>query len=133
MYAREVTYDAKSLFPRYIFAKFSLTALYHKIRYTRGVHSLVAFGDYPTPVSEDLINLIQSREGQDGFVRIGEELRGGDKLFIKEGPFRDFIGILERKMKDSDRVMVLLETIRYQVRVIVEKEYVRKFTAEDLD
>src|SRR5215208_2764465 len=38
----------KPLFPRYIFARFKLNEMLHKVRYTRGVHSVVGFGAGPT-------------------------------------------------------------------------------------
>ena len=44
------TYVTKPLFPRYIFAQFEVNDLYHKVRFSRGVHSVVSFGEGPTPI-----------------------------------------------------------------------------------
>ena len=38
---------AKPLFPSYIFARFKFNEVYHRIRFTRGVHSLVLFNNTP--------------------------------------------------------------------------------------
>src|SRR5262245_53951393 len=53
-------YVTKSLFPRYIFARFKLKDLCHKVRFTRGVFSIVSFGDEPISIPEEIIGLIQS-------------------------------------------------------------------------
>ena len=46
------TYVTKPLFPRYIFARFKVNDLYHKVRFTRGVYSVVSFSEGPTPIAE---------------------------------------------------------------------------------
>jgi transcriptional antiterminator RfaH len=121
-----VSYFPKPMFPRYIFAKVKINDLYHKIRFTRGIHSFVSFGDYPTPIDDDVIEFMRSRQGADGLVRLGDDLSQGDRVEIKDGPLRTFGGIFEREMKDSDRVMILLQTVNYQAHVVIEREQVRK-------
>jgi transcriptional antiterminator RfaH len=116
----------KPLFTGYIFARFDRESLYHKVRFTRGVHSLVGFADGPVPVDEEIINAIRSRIGKDGFVRVGERLMPGDQVIIKEGPLKDFTGIFEREMKESERVMILLNAVNYQARALVEKSMLKK-------
>ena len=121
----------KSLFPGYIFARFKVNDLYHKVRYTRGVHSLVTFSDYPAPISDEIIETIKSRIMEDGLVRIGEEFQPGDEVLINSGPFKDFRGIFQRGVKDADRVRVLLQTVNYQAHIIINREAVRKASASD--
>lgn len=118
------TYLTKPLFPRYIFAQFKVNDLYHKVRFTRGVYNMVSFGECPTSIDEEVITLIQSRVSEDGFVRIGEDLRIGDKVKVKDGPLRNFAGVFERELKDSDRIRILLETVSYQAHIEVEKDLV---------
>src|SRR6266498_6170286 len=65
------TYVTKPLFPRYIFAQFKVNDLYHKVCFTRGVYSVVSFGEGPTPIAEEVITLIRSNIKEDGFVKIG--------------------------------------------------------------
>lgn len=116
----------RPLFTSYIFARFDLNSLYHKVRFTRGIHSLVCFADGPIPVDEEIINTIRSRTGKDRFVRVGVSLSPGDQVMIKEGPLRGFTGVFEREMKESERVMILLNTINYQARVQVNKNLLKK-------
>lgn len=114
-------YAIKCLFPRYIFARFSSNGLLHKVRFTRGVHSVVSFGGCPTPVEEDVVNIIRHRAGHDGLITIGDEPKPGDKVTIKHGPFSNLIGIFEHEIGDSDRVSILLTAISYQARVVIDR------------
>lgn len=120
------TYVAKPLFPRYIFAKFDPQHYLHKIRFTRGVHNIVSFGDAPTPVDDEVIELIKQRMGEDGFVRMDDELTPGTKVLINDGPLKDLIGIFERETSEADRVMILLENITYQARIEIRRDYLAK-------
>ena len=120
------TYVAKPFFPRYIFARFKISDLYHKVRFTRGVYSVVGFGEGPTSVDEGIIALIQSNVKEDGFVRIDEEIKPGDTVIVQDGPLKNFAGIFEREMKDTDRIRILLETVSYQAHVEIEKDMVKK-------
>jgi transcriptional antiterminator RfaH len=120
------TYQIKPLFPRYIFARFIVSELLSKVSFTRGVKSVVSFGEYPTPIENEIIMLIQSQIGEDGFVSLGKQLKRGDKVVIEEGYLKHLHGVFEREVKGQSRVTILLEAVKYQGRVIVEKEYVRK-------
>jgi transcriptional antiterminator RfaH len=119
-------YVRKPLFPRYIFAQFKINDLYQKVRFTRGVNSVVSFGEGPTPIDEEIIKLIQSNIKEDGFVRIYDEISLGDKVIVKDGPLKNFTGIFEREMKDTDRVRILLETVSYQAHIEIERVMVKK-------
>lgn len=122
-------YVSKPLFPRYIFARFNAGSLLHKIGFTRGVHSVVSFNATPIPIDDEIIALIQSRVGTDGFVVIGEALRCGDKVVIKDGPMKDLVGIFERDVRESDRVMILLTNVNYQGRLTIDRDLVKKACA----
>ena len=119
-------YIIKPLFARYIFARFDVDRLFHKVRYTRGVRELVGFGDGPATVDQQVIDLVQSRIGEDGLVRIGTGLKPGDPVMVMGGVLKDFTGIFEREMEDSERVMVLLNTISYQARLEIDRNLLQK-------
>jgi transcription antitermination factor NusG len=90
------------------------------------VKSVVGFNNVPLEVEDDIIALIQAQVGEDGFVRLGEDFKRGDEVTVRNGAFRGISGIFDRSMKDSGRVMILLNAINYQAAVIVEKEKVQK-------
>ena len=119
----------KHMFPSYIFGRFRFNKEYHRVRFTRGVHSVVTFVGTPALVEDEIIDLIRSRIGPDGFVRTLEELENleaGDQVIIKDGRFKGFCGVFDRKIQDSERVRILLDTVSFQAHVVVDRELVHK-------
>ncbi len=117
--------DRKSLFPGYLFAKYNPIEHFRKIRYTKGVRDVVSYGYNPVPVDEGIINSIKLRI-KNGFVQISNDLfKKGERVIIREGLFKDFEGIFE-DVKDSERIIILLNLISYQARIVVEAEKVGK-------
>ena len=113
------------LFPRYLFARFACEDL-HKITFTRGVQTVVSFGNTPAPVDDAVIFLIKTRIGEDGFIRFNDELKTGDRVMIVGGPFESLEGIFDRTLNGSERVSLLLSTVALQGRLIIERDYVVK-------
>jgi transcriptional antiterminator RfaH len=128
----QLTRVVKPLFPGYIFARFRFNDLYHKIRFTRGVHSVVRFDNHPTPVDEEIIDLIRSRLGTDGLVKTLAELKAGDEVVINEGRFQKLHGVFEREMQDADadRVTILLSSVSFQAHVVVDRALVSRISQE---
>lgn len=120
------TFIAKPLFERYLFARFKASETLHKVWFTRGVHSVVSFGEHPSPVDDEVIEFIQLQRGEDGLVRVGEELRAGDHVMINEGPLKNFVGVIQGKVKERDRISILLSAVNYQSRVVIERDAVKK-------
>jgi transcriptional antiterminator RfaH len=120
----------RPLFPSYIFSRFKYNEVYHRVRYTRGVHSLVSFNNKPVPVDDEIIELMRSQIGGDGFVKTLEELKAGDEVVINNGRFQDFCGVFERDIPDSDRVRILLNTVSFQAHIVVDRAFVAKVSAE---
>jgi transcriptional antiterminator RfaH len=114
----------KPLFSRYIFARFS-PEMSSKIRYTRGVQTIVGYGDEPTPINDEIIQVIKART-ENGFVRLDDEFEAGDAVRIKHGPLKNFDGVFLRLTKNSDRVMILLNVINYQAQVEVSRDMVTR-------
>jgi len=123
------TYEKKSLFPRYIFARFDASLLLSKICFTRGVRRVVSFGNGPVPVEDEIIEFIKQQTGQDGFICIGEELKRGDPVTVKNGLLGELSGILEREIRGTDRVRILLNAINYQASIVIPRDHVWKKTA----
>ena len=123
---RNETNVIKHLFPRYIFAQFISNSELHKVNYTRGVCNVVGFGEKPCPVDDFIIETIQSQIGEEGFIQVGEDIRKGEKVMIQDGPFESLHGIVEGEVSDNDRLVVLLSSLSYQGRLIIEKALVKK-------
>lgn len=123
------SYEKKPLFPRYIFARFDANVLLSKICFTRGVKKVVGFGNGPVHIEDEIIEFIMEQTGEDGFVQIGEELKRGDRVTVKNGLLGELSGIFDREIKGTDRVRILLNAINYQASIVIPKEHVRKQTA----
>ena len=130
-FTNKLTRLAKPMFPSYIFGRFRFNEEYHRVRYTRGVHSVVTLTGEPTPVEDEIIDLLRSRIGPDGFLKPLEELEkleAGDQVIIKDGRFKGFCGVFDREIQDSERVRILLNTVNFQAHVVVARELVHKFS-----
>jgi transcriptional antiterminator RfaH len=125
-YTGEITQVNKPFFPNYVFARFDVSKLFHKVRLTRGVHSIVCYGANPALVDDCIIAIIRSQIGEDGYVNIGENLKPGDEVIIEDGLLKDFRGVFERETSDADRVMILLQTVSYQAHLVIERDVLKK-------
>ncbi|MBI3952219.1 MAG: hypothetical protein HY314_17355 [Acidobacteria bacterium] len=116
----------KPLFPNYIFCKFRCQEFLRAVKYSRGVRGVVGAGDEPTPVDEEIIAIIHERM-KEGYVVIEPlKFQPGDTVMVEDGPLQGFVGIFERETKDSERVVILLNTIKYQARVVMERAKLKK-------
>jgi transcriptional antiterminator RfaH len=123
-YTGKLFYKTQPLFPRYIFARFGATLL-PKVSFTRGVSSVVNFGNGPMPVEDEIIELIRSRVDEDSCFIRQENFKCGDKVTFSNGVFKNLTGIFEREVKAKNRVILLLETLSYQGRIEVDSELVQ--------
>lgn len=121
-----VTQITRPLFPRYLFARFSIQSSLRKITFTRGVLKVVSFNATPAPIDEEVIELLRARVGNDGFLRVGEALKPGDEVRIKDGPWKALVGVVERNLQSGERVQLLLTAINYQGRLLIEREWLEK-------
>ena len=87
---------------------------------------MVSFNFKPAPIDNQVIELMKSRVGKDGFLKVGEALKPGDKVRIKDGPWMAMVGVIERNTQASERVQILLTAINYQGRLLIERHLVEK-------
>ena len=116
----------KPLFTGYIFTKFDEETQQRLVKYSKGVSSIVSFGDKPALVDESLIEAMKARI-KDGFVHLDPpSFKKGEKVEIKEGPLEGVSGIFDSRVKDSDRVVILLNAIASQSRMVIQAASLRK-------
>lgn len=128
-FSGKVSHLVKPMFPSYIFSRFNYDQVFHKVRYTRGVHSLVSFNNKPALVDDEIVELLRSRVGEDGVVKTIDQLEPGDEVIIKHGRFQNFCGVFEGGISDSDRVRILLNTVSFQAHVVVDRALVARVGA----
>lgn len=106
----------EQLFPSYIFACFDREKHCHMIRYTRGVKYIVG-KETPLSVPAEIIQAIQERMQGGVVVPVPEDIKKGDRVMIKEGPFKDFYGVFQRDMPGKARAMILLEALHCTLQI----------------
>lgn len=107
----------ETLFPCYLFAHFDKEKYAHLITYTRGVRYIVGKTN-PVLVRDEVINTIkEGMEEGNVIVMKPQQFRQGDKVSIKEGPFKEFRGIFEREIRGPERVMILLSTLNCRIEL----------------
>ncbi len=115
---------SSSLFPSYIFVKFDIFRSYCLVKYTRGVRKIVGTENMPTTVPAGIIQSIQERM-VDGFIAIAPpEFAEGEDIHIKGGHLDGFEAVFEERIKNSERVIVLLKTMN--ARVVIDPALLKK-------
>jgi transcriptional antiterminator RfaH len=116
----------KPLFPNYLFARLDLKLHYYKVKWTRGVSKILGTGDGPIPISENVIQRIRERVGKENFVKLEEEWKEGDIVQITSGPFKELMGIFQKKISDKGRVRILMSLIGVDIPVQILQWQIRK-------
>jgi transcriptional antiterminator RfaH len=116
----------KPLFPNYLFAKLDINVHYYKVKWTRGVAKILGTGNGPVPLSEKVIQTVRERLGENNLVRLDDALAEGHLIQFTSGPFKDLMGVFDKKMSDGKRVRVLLSLIGVDVPVQVPRWQIKK-------
>jgi transcriptional antiterminator RfaH len=125
-HARRVEIVSAPLFPRYLFVEIDVAIQrWRSIYSTVGVSKLVCTGDTPTPVSDQVISLLKSREDAAGFIELERrpQFRVGEEVRVLDGVFSECLGLYDG-MSDRNRIAVLLDLLGRKVRVVVDAESV---------
>ena len=122
----KVIQKIKPLFSNYLFAKLDIDTHYYKVKWTRGVNRILGSGVEPVPISEKVIQTIRERTGKGNLVKLEEKWREGDPVRINSGPFKELIGIFQKKMSDNGRVRILLNLIGVDVPVQISRWQIKK-------
>ncbi len=118
----------KPFFPNYGFLLFEFPQQYQLVRYTRGVKSVVGNQNGPIPLPAEVIQQIKGRE-VNGLIELGkygEEPQPGDEVEVAEGVWKGFRGIFKKELSDQQRVMILLNYVSYQGKLLIEKNKLKK-------
>ena len=113
----------EQLFPSYLFARFENERQGHMIAYTRGVRYIVG-RESPLPVHPGIIGAIRDRMRDGVVVPEPGDLKKGEEVVVREGPFKDFCGVFQRELPGKARAMILLEALHCTLEI--EKRSIRK-------
>jgi len=111
----------RPLFPGYLFARFDGKAQYRAVNYAAGVQRVIAWGADPAIVDDALIASIRSRM-RDGCVIVSPSpFLPGQTVRIIEGPLQGLEAVFERELSDEQRIIVLMQTLAYKARVVIDR------------
>ncbi len=98
----------KRVFPGYILVKMKLNErVLNVVRATPGVTRFVGMGNKPTALTEQEVNQIMRRmEAEAPKLRVS--FRTGQKVRITDGPFADFMGMVDKIDTERAKVTVLV-------------------------
>lgn len=115
------------LFPGYIFIQVNeQSPSFTTIRSTRGVAKFVSFGGEPSPVPNELIELIQQRITNNDMDEPNKNVpQKGDKLEITEGPFKGLEAIFTQPDGDM-RAIVLVTVMSQLVPTSIANQHLKK-------
>ena len=119
-------YDAKRpLFPGYIFvARPDQRHLWRPLLGTFGVRSVVCNGETPSLLPAGFVESLKAREIEGAIQKPVSPFKPGQSVAVNGGPFDGLVGqILE--IRESDRVLLLLNLLNQQTRVHIEKKMLR--------
>lgn len=121
-HARRSEWVLLPYFPGYLFVSIDLAQQgWCSINGTRGVVRLVMRGDCPAPVPVGIVESLKAACDTHLTIKWQPELRSGQMIRVVAGPFRDWIGELDR-LDGAGRVRVLLEIMGTHVPVALNRE-----------
>jgi transcriptional antiterminator RfaH len=117
-------YVVEPMFPSYIFVRFHPVDDFRMVKYARGVKTIVHFGEQIVPLQDGMIEFIKSRL-DNGVASIEKpKISKGEKILIKDGPFRGFSGIFESELDGNERVAILLDGSNYCAKMEIDRDLI---------
>lgn len=114
--------NLKKVFPGYVLVKMIVTEeSWYIVRNTRGVTGFVGSGTDPIPLTDDEIRKM-------GFEisEINVDYDVNDSIQITDGPFKDYIGVVQSINKEKNKVKVLISMFGRETPVELELYQVQK-------
>ncbi len=128
-FKNKIIQTIKPLFPCYLFVQIGSKLGFHYVQNTRGVSSIVKFGDYIPPIDDSFIQMIKDHE-KDGLINLEpRKYKKGESVEIIKGPLEGFEAVFDQELKDNDRVRILLKTIEYQASVVIHPLHIASVTS----
>ncbi len=112
----------RPLFPGYLFARFCAAVSLRAVKYSRAVLRVVGGDGQPWPMDDAIIADLRERIGPEGCVEMRERpFRVGDSVRITSGPLSGWSGVFDCELSDTQRVVILMETLQHG-RVVIPRD-----------
>jgi transcriptional antiterminator RfaH len=113
------------LFPNYLFVRIHLPTEFHYVSWSPGVKRIVSFGDRPIPLDERVVDFLKQQTDADGVIRACSQLKPGQEVEIRGGPFDGLIAIIQDPPDAKGRVKILLKLLSRQISVKLGVEFIK--------
>ena len=110
------------LFPGYFFVSFDIDRHYRAVRYAHGVRDVITYGTVPTAIDDSTIFFIRSRLKEGVLPQTPSTFKTGETVRITSGSFEGFEAVFEGEMNSKDRVVLLLNSLEYKARIVINRE-----------
>ncbi len=116
----------KKILPGYVLVQMRMTdKSWSVVRNTPGVTGFVGSGGKPTPLQEDEVGkILKQMEAEAPKVKVG--FRRGQSVRVSDGPFIDFVGVVDELNTEKGKVKVLLSLFGQETSVELDFLQVEK-------
>ncbi len=116
----------KKILPGYVLVQMRMTdKSWSVVRNTPGVTGFVGSGGKPTPLQEDEVGkILKQMESEAPKVKVG--FRRGQSVRVSDGPFIDFVGVVDELNTEKGKVKVLLSLFGQETPVELDFLQVEK-------
>jgi transcriptional antiterminator NusG len=116
----------KKILPGYVLVQMKMTdQSWSVVRNTPGVTGFVGSSGKPTPLEEDEVNqILRQMEAEVPKVKVG--FRRGQSIRVTDGPFIDFVGVVDEINPGKGKVKVLLSLFGQETPVELDFLQVEK-------
>lgn len=98
----------KKVFPGYVLVQMEMNDdSWNVVRNTPGITGFVGGGNKPTPIAEEEVNAIL-KQMVEGSPQVKVGFRKGESVRVVDGPFTDFVGLVDEINMGKGKVKVLL-------------------------
>ena len=116
----------KPVFPGYIFIAINLEENnWQRINNTRGISSIINFGNQIPLIRSELIEELKHRFSMNNTAKLADQFEVGTNAEIINGPFTKLIGKID-EINSNQRIWILLDVLGTQRRVSVNKLQLKK-------
>ncbi len=116
----------KKILPGYVLVQMRMTdKSWSVVRNTPGVTGFVGSGGKPTPLQEEEVGkILKQMESEAPKVKVG--FRRGQSVRVSDGPFIDFVGVVDEINTEKGKVKVLLSLFGQETPVELDFLQVEK-------
>ncbi len=116
----------KKILPGYVLVQMKMSdQSWNIVRNTPGVTGFVGSGSKPVPLREDEVSKILKQMASET-PKVKVSLRKGQSVRVTDGPFIDFVGIVDEVSPDKGKVKVLLSLFGHETPVELDILQVEK-------